>query len=76
MLTINQTTASVTGIAVLGALWAARTAVYAGGGEVADAPAIAQAAALADTMIVAAVLVGIALLLALWAWRSKQHDEA
>jgi len=76
MLTINRTTASVTGIAVLGALWAARTAVYAGGGEVADAPAIAQAAALADTMIVAAVLVGIALLLALWAWRSKQHDEA
>lgn len=76
MLTINRTTASVTGIAVLGALWAARTAVYSGGGEVADAPAIAQAAALADTMIVAAVLVGVALLLALWAWKSKRHQSA
>ncbi|MCJ7781607.1 MAG: MFS transporter, partial [Acidimicrobiia bacterium] len=76
MLTINRTTASLTGIAVLGALWAARTAVYAGGGEVANAPAAAQAAALADTMIVAAVLVGMALLLALWAWRSKQHEDA
>ncbi len=76
MLTINRTTASLTGIAVLGALWAARTAVYAGGGEVANAPAAAQAAALTDTMIVAAVLVGMALLLALWAWRSKQHEDA
>jgi EmrB/QacA subfamily drug resistance transporter len=75
MLTINRTTASVTGIAVLGALWAARTAAYAGGGEVADAPAIAQAAALADTMIVATVLVGVALLLALWAWKSKRHED-
>jgi len=76
MLTINRTTASLTGIAVLGALWAARTAVYAGGGEVANAPAAAQAAALTDTMIGAAVLVGMALLLALWAWRSKQHEDA
>ncbi len=76
MLTINRTTASLTGIAVLGALWAARTTVYAGGGEVANAPAAAQAAALADTMIVAAVLVGMALLLALWAWRSKRHEDA
>ncbi len=73
MLTINRTTASLTGIAVLGALWAARTATYAGGGEVADAPAAAQAAALADTMILATVLVGIALLLALWAWKSKRR---
>ena len=76
MLTINRTTASVTGIAVLGALWAARTAVYAGGGEVADAPAIAQAAALADTMTVATVLLGVALLLALWAWKSKRPENA
>ncbi|MEA3502109.1 MAG: MFS transporter, partial [Actinomycetota bacterium] len=76
MLTINRTTASLTGIAVLGALWASRTAVYAGGGETADAPAAAQAAALADTMVVAAVLVGAALLLGLWAWRSKQDGNA
>jgi len=72
MLTINRTTASVTGIAVLGALWAARTAVYSGAGEVADAPAAAQAAGLSDTMIVATALLGLALLLGLWAWRNKQ----
>ncbi|MEA3510573.1 MAG: DHA2 family efflux MFS transporter permease subunit [Actinomycetota bacterium] len=76
MLTINRTTASVTGIAVLGALWAARTALYASGGEVADAPATAQAAALADTMIVATILLGTALFLALWAWKSKRHADA
>ncbi|MEN8114161.1 MAG: MFS transporter [Actinomycetota bacterium] len=70
MLTINRTTASLTGIAVLGAIWAARTAVYAGGGDAAAAPAAAQAAGLADTMVLAAVLVGMALILGIWAWRS------
>ncbi|MGB5168898.1 MAG: MFS transporter, partial [Acidimicrobiia bacterium] len=71
MLTINRTTASVTGIAVLGTLWAARTAVYGGVGDAADAPAAAQAAGLADTMVVATLLVAGALLLGLWAWLSK-----
>jgi hypothetical protein len=70
MLTINRTTASVTGIAVLGALWAARTVSYADGGIVTGAPAAAQAAALSDTMIVATVLVGAAFLLGLWTWVS------
>jgi EmrB/QacA subfamily drug resistance transporter len=71
MLTINRTTASVTGIAVLGTLWAARTAVYGGVGDAADAPAAAQAAGLADTMVVATVLVAAALALGLWAWLSE-----
>jgi hypothetical protein len=71
MLTINRTTASVTGIAVLGTLWAARTAVYGGIGDAADAPAAAQAAGLADTMVVATILVAGALMLGLWAWLSK-----
>ncbi|MEN8233837.1 MAG: MFS transporter [Actinomycetota bacterium] len=73
MLTINRTTGSVTGIAVLGAIWAARTAVYAGGGDATGAPAAAQAAGLADTMVLAAVLVGMALLLGIWAWRSSSE---
>jgi EmrB/QacA subfamily drug resistance transporter len=72
MLTINRTTASVTGIAVLGALWAARTVAYADGGIVTGAPAAAQAAALSDTMIVATVLVGLAFLLGLWTWKSSR----
>ncbi len=73
MLTINRTTASVTGIAVLGTLWAARTAVYGGVGDAADAPAAAQAAGLADTMTVAAVLVALALALGLWAWKTTSR---
>ena len=72
MLTINRTTASVTGIAVLGTLWAARTTVYSGVGDAADAPAAAQAAGLADTMVVATILVAGALMLGLWAWLSKR----
>jgi len=74
MLTINRTTASVTGIAVLGTLWAARTAVYGGVGNAADAPAAAQAAGLADTMIVAAVLLGLALALGMWTWTSTSRS--
>jgi EmrB/QacA subfamily drug resistance transporter len=73
MLTINRTTATVTGIAVLGTLWAARTSVYGGVGDAADAPAAAQAAGLADTMVVATVLVGLAFMLGLWAWRAKSR---
>ena len=74
MLTINRTTASVTGIAVLGTFWAARTTAYGGVGDAVDAPAAAQAAGLADTMTVAAVLVGLALALGLWAWKSASRS--
>ena len=74
MLTINRTTASVTGIAVMGTLWAARTTVYGGGGDAVNAPATAQAAGLADTMTVAAVLLGLALALGLWAWKSTSRS--
>lgn len=72
MLTIVRTTGTVTGIAVLGTLWAARTIVYANGGAAADAPPAAQAGAFADTMLAAGVLVLAALGVALWAWRSTE----
>jgi MFS family permease len=72
MLTVNRTTGTVMGIAVLGTLWATRTIVYAGGGSAADAPSAAQAAAFADTMTAAAVLLIGALLLGIWAWRSQE----
>jgi len=54
-------------------LWAARTSVYGGVSDAADAPAAAQAAGLADTMVVATILVAGALLLGLWAWLSKSE---
>jgi len=75
MLTINRTTASVTGIAVLGTLWAARAVVYAGGGTATSAPASAQSGALADTMTLAATLVGLALILGIWAWRRTDRPR-
>jgi EmrB/QacA subfamily drug resistance transporter len=71
MLTITRITGTVTGIAVLGTLWAARSVVYAGGGTAADAPAQAQAAGFSDTMTLAAAILLAALGLALWAWRTR-----
>lgn len=71
MLVINRTAGTVVGIAVLGALWAARTVTYAGGGTAADAPPAAQAAGFGDAMVAGAVVLLIALSLGVWAWRSR-----
>jgi EmrB/QacA subfamily drug resistance transporter len=71
MLTIVRTTGTVTGIAVLGTVWAARTIVYANGGAAADAPPSAQAGGFADTMLAGGILILAALGVALWAWRRR-----
>jgi EmrB/QacA subfamily drug resistance transporter len=76
LLTITRITGTVTGIAVLGTLWAARTVLYAGGGSAPDAPADAQAAGFADTMTAAAAILIVALGIALWAWRSRKSQVA
>jgi len=76
MLSINRITGSITGIAVLGTIWAARTTAYAGGGTAESAPASAQAAGLSDTLLVTAVLMGAMLLLGIWAWRSDRTLSA
>jgi hypothetical protein len=68
MLSITRITGTVTGIAVLGTLWAARTVSYAGGGTAADAPAAAQAAGFADVMTAAAVILAGSFALGWWAW--------
>lgn len=75
VLAINRMTGTVTGIAVLGTLWAARTVAYAGGGTAADAPARAQAAGLSDTMVLAALLLAAALALGFWAWRGERRSS-
>jgi hypothetical protein len=65
----------IAGIAVLGALWASRTAAYAGaawGGDPSRAPAAAQVAALRDTCTLAVALVAGALLLGAWALRQER----
>jgi MFS family permease len=76
MLTITRITGTVTGIAVLGTLWAARTMLYGGVDSAPDAPAAAQAAGFADTMTAAAAILVVALGIAVWAWRSKKSQVA
>jgi EmrB/QacA subfamily drug resistance transporter len=70
LLSLTRTLGQTVGIAVLGALWASRVAVYAGGplpaGAI-SAPAAAQVSALQDTVLVSAALVAVALGLAIWA---------
>ena len=69
LLAITRTLGQTVGIAVLGAVWATRVAYYAGGtldGEVTNAPAPAQVAALSDTYLVTIILIAIALALAVW----------
>jgi len=70
LLALTRILGQITGIAVLGALWATRVAAYAGqlpaAGPSAAAPA-AQLSGLQDTMVVAAVVMVSALGLAAWA---------
>jgi EmrB/QacA subfamily drug resistance transporter len=69
LLSITRTLGQTTGIAALGALWATRVAIYAGGVPAAGAtaaPDAAQVAGLRDTFTVIVVLIGLALLLAVW----------
>jgi hypothetical protein len=78
LLTITRITGQLSGISILGAVWAARVAAHAGGrGEPSASPARAQVAGLRETMMVSACLVGIALVLAAWArlaeGRSARH---
>jgi EmrB/QacA subfamily drug resistance transporter len=69
LLSITRTLGQITGIAVLGALWASRVA-YRVGGALPDgataAPPAAQVAALGDTFRAIVVLLALAVLLAAW----------
>ena len=67
LLTITRITGQLSGISILGAVWAARVASYAGlRGEPSAAPPDAQVAGLHETMVVAAVLIGASLAIAAW----------
>ncbi|HSJ54580.1 MAG TPA: MFS transporter [Anaerolineae bacterium] len=80
LLSITRSLGQVTGIAVMGALWASRVAARAGialAEGATAAPAAAQVAGLNDTFRVVVVLLALALLLAAWGlvqerrWRSR-----
>ena len=71
IMAITRTLGQTVGVAVMGAVWAGRTAVHAGGkipGGASAAPVDAQIAGLNDTFYTAAVLITVALLLGLWTY--------
>jgi len=70
MLAVNRTLGQTSGIAILGAIWAALTIAYAtplSAINATDAPPTAQIAALKVTFLVISLLILIALGLAIWA---------
>ena len=66
---IGRTLGNTAGVAALGALWASRVFVYAGSdfaGDVTEAAAAAQTAALRDVAFAAMAVVALALLMSAW----------
>ena len=76
MLGITRNTGQLTGIAVLGAIWALRVAFHHGGPvEAQTAPGISQAAALRDVGLVNTVIIVIALGLSLWGLAEEKRAD-
>lgn len=83
MMAMTRTLGQTVGVAVMGAVWAGRTAVYAGGqvtGGATAAPQHAQIGGLNDTFQAAAVLLALALLLGVFAHivevRKRVNDKS
>ena len=75
---VTRTLGQTVGVAVMGAVWAGRTAFYAGARMQSGAtlaPSEAQVAALQDTFHAAAVLLAAALLLGIWAYVHEYHGK-
>ncbi|MCB8943721.1 MAG: MFS transporter [Ardenticatenaceae bacterium] len=69
LLSVTRTLGQVTGIAILGAVWAARTMYHYGSflpAGATSAPAAAQVAGLHDTFLLVMALVGVALFFSIW----------
>ncbi len=76
MLGLTRNTGQLTGIAVLGAIWALRVSTHYGASiDPEDAPAFAQAAALRDVGLITAGVVVIALLLSIWGARGRETAD-
>jgi len=71
LITITRITGWITGIAVMGTVWAVRTVSYSGGGAAEDAPAAAQAAGLTDVLLVSLAIVVAVMLLSWRVWRGR-----
>jgi EmrB/QacA subfamily drug resistance transporter len=79
LLSITRTLGQTSGIALMGALWAGRVA-YRGGnplqGGATTAPGAIQVAALQDTFFAVVILIGLALVLGLWAFVQERRSRA
>ncbi|MFN2232808.1 MAG: MFS transporter [Anaerolineales bacterium] len=79
MLALTRTLGQSTGIAIIGAIWAALTLNFAGDSRVSsatDAPAAAQVSALQNTFIFVASIILVAVGLALWALIKERRMKA
>ena len=78
MLAMTRTLGQVTGIAILGALWAGQAFKYAGTvlpGGATSAPIAAQVLALRDTFMLVSVLIFAALLLSIWGLGEERKQK-
>lgn len=79
LLTITRLLGQITGVAVLGSIWAASVAAAAGGSlppeGASGADAIAQVSGLHTTFIVAGVIMSASVLVGAWGMRRENHDR-
>lgn len=78
IMAITRTLGQTVGVAVMGALWAGRTALHAGEkimGGVTSAPVGSQIAGLKDTFQTAAALMAMALMMGLWAYIAEVREK-
>lgn len=79
MLAISRTLGQTTGIAILGAIWAARVFASAGGvvsGGATAAPSAAQVAGLQETFLIMVGMIALAMVLAVWAFLAERRNRA
>lgn len=75
LITITRITGWITGIAVMGTVWAVRTSSYAGGMAAEDAPAAAQAAGLTAVLLAGFGIVATVAILSWWVWRGRWNSR-
>lgn len=78
LLSISRTLGQTVGIAVLGAVWAARVFYHVGEtlpGGATTAPATAQVAALQDTFFGIIFMIALALALSIWGFIQERRDQ-
>lgn len=78
LLAITRTLGQTIGIAILGSVWASRIVMRMGEGDIGNtelAPIAVRIAGLKDTFLVVVVLIGVAFVISLWAFRRGQFER-